>query len=101
MLLTDLEDLDTHLAAVNLSSFVVASYLRLAALENQSREVQVAVQRRPLLETQRDGADAVCLLQAMVAEKASASRQPGGLEEQLGLLSLRLGVLLQQVRRHL
>lgn len=57
VMLNDLEDLDDHLAAVNISSFVVASYLRLAALENRTRGVQVTVQHRPLLETQRFGHD--------------------------------------------
>ncbi|XP_029698573.1 laminin subunit alpha-1 isoform X2 [Takifugu rubripes] len=74
VMLNDLEDLDDHLAAVNISSFVVASYLRLAALENQTRGVQ-----------------------AMAAENTSASLQLSGLEEQLGLMSLDLGVLLQLV----
>lgn len=48
-MLNDLEVLDNHLSAVSISSFVVASYLRLAALENQTRDVQVTVQHRPLL----------------------------------------------------
>lgn len=57
VMLNDLEDLDNHLTSVNISSLVVASYLRLAALENQTRGVQVTVQHCPLLETQRIGDD--------------------------------------------
>lgn len=38
-----------------------------------------------------------CLLQALVAGDAAASEQLSSLEEQLGAVSLTLGVLLQQV----
>ncbi|TNM96650.1 hypothetical protein fugu_016311 [Takifugu bimaculatus] len=97
VMLNDLEDLDDHLAAVNISSFVVASYLRLAALENQTRGVQVTVQHRPLLETQRFGHDTCVCYRRWRRKTPSASLQLSGLEEQLGLMSLDLGVLLQLV----
>lgn len=53
VLLDDLEDVDGRLSTVNVSSLVVASYLQLAELEKQSRQLQVTAQHRPLLETQQ------------------------------------------------
>lgn len=52
-MLNDLEELDHRLATINISSFVVASYLRLSVLENQTRDVQVTMQPCPMLEKQR------------------------------------------------
>lgn len=43
----------------------------------------------------------MCVLQAMAAENTSASLQLSGLEEQLGLMSLDLGALLQLVKQRL
>uniref|UniRef100_H3D7M5 Laminin, alpha 1 n=1 Tax=Tetraodon nigroviridis TaxID=99883 RepID=H3D7M5_TETNG len=74
VLLNELEDVDHHLRTVNISSLAVASYLQLAQLEKQSRQ-----------------------LQALVAGDAAASQQLSRLEEQLGSVSFNLSVLEQQV----
>lgn len=100
-MLDDLEALDNHLATANISSLAVASYLRLAVLENQTRDVQVSVQLRPAWGRSGSAMTRLCSLQATVAENASASLQPSAREEQLGLVSADLGVLLQRVSQHL
>lgn len=61
-MLNDLEEVEHQLSTVNISSLVVASYLQLAQLESQSREVQVTQQHRPLLENRQCGDDALVLV---------------------------------------
>lgn len=93
--------MDNQLSTINVSSLVVASYLQLAELESQSREVQVRSSTAPCWTVSSAAMTGCWLLQALVAENAAASQRLSRLEEQLSAVNFSLGVLLQQVSQRL